>query len=121
MTKQEWMEDIRKKQYPWMSNSQFECYWMLCDIFGGANHVYGKVKPCGESGIEVNETPHMSTYDFDMLTKAVVFAHDRAIRFSILPSGPGLLKLVFHKRQRDGDISISHPTIEDTIARVRKI
>lgn len=111
------------KQYPWMNADQLECFDFLCEIHGGGNHMWGKLYPCGESGIYINSigAHYMSTFDFSNLTKAVVLAHDRMIRFEIEPSGPRMLKLVAHKRHsRTGPMHQRHPTIEDAIASVRK-
>lgn len=119
MTEDGWNKQIREKRYPWMTDEQFECFLMLCDIFGGAHHIYSEVKPYGQ-GIVVNERHfRASTFDFNGLTKAVVMAHDRCIRFEIEPSGPGMLKLVLHKRKREGQMYERHPTMEDHIRSIR--
>jgi len=122
MTEDDWNEKIRAEQYPWMTDDQFECFDMLCDLFGGAHHIQGKVKPCG-AGIETNSRHcGFSTFDYNTLTKAVVFAHDRCIRFGIEPSGPGLLKLCLHKRhQRDGRMYERHPTLEEHANSIRGV
>ena len=120
MTKEEFMNEQREKYFPWMSDDQFECYKMLCDIFGGAHHVIGKVKAFGE-GIMVNQRCLMSTFDPSRLTLAVVLAHDRCIRYEIAPSGPGMLRLILHKRKsREGRMYDRHPTLEDTVNKIRK-
>lgn len=104
----------------WMTIDQWECAKMLADLMGGFHHILGRIKPCG-AGIEVNvRNGGFSTYDFNKLTTAVVMAHDRMIRFDISPSGPGLLRLSFHRRHtRDGNMAARHPTIEDAIASIR--
>jgi len=120
-TKDEWMVSIRNNYYPWMSDNQFKCFGMICDLVGGEHHLCGKVKECGPNGIEVNCTNNgWSTYDFNLLTNAVIMAHDRMIRFEIKPSGPGMLKLLLHKRSsREGRMYEKHPTMEDAINRLR--
>jgi hypothetical protein len=110
-------------RYPWMNSAQKECFELLCDIHGGGNHLFGKLYPMGETGLYINSTcsNYMSTFDFSNLTRAVVLAHDRMIRFQIEPSGPGMLKLTACKRNsREGRMHERHPTIEDAIAAVRK-
>lgn len=105
-----------------MNADQLECFELLCDIHGGGNHLFGKIHPCGESGIYINSTctHYMSTFDYSNLTRAVVLAHDRMIRFEIEPSGPRMLKLIAHKRHsRDGRMHERHPTIEDAITDIR--
>lgn len=85
--------------------------------------MFGKLHPCGQSGLYINSTNfgnRAATYDFSALTKAVVLAHDRMIRFSIEPSGPGMLKLFAHKRHaRSGRMHERHPTIEEAVSEVR--
>lgn len=95
------MKKIRAERFPWMNDDQWECYRMLCDLYGGDHHVFGIVREAGRTGININtrHTGSMSTFDFCMLTRAVLLAHDRCIRFAIEPSGPGMLRLCFHKRQ----------------------
>lgn len=113
--------DYYRKHYDWMSDDQFECFEMLCSLFHGAHHVFGSIKPHG-SGIENNTRQSgFSTFDFAYLTRAVIMAHDRMIRFTIQPSGPGMLKLVLHKRhKREGQMHERHPTIEKAIEDFRK-
>lgn len=115
-------ECYRSNQYKWMTDDQYECFEMLCDLFFGAHHVCGIVKPAGR-GIEINArnaSNKFATFDFDGLTRAVVLAHDRCIRFSIEPSGPGMLRLFLHKRHsRAGSMYERHPTIEDHITMLR--
>ncbi|WHI52684.1 hypothetical protein P3339_07970 [Microbulbifer sp. MLAF003] len=116
------MSDFWRERYSWMSEGQWKCFEMLCDLFGGAHHLSSKVKPHG-SGIEINENAfgRFATFDFDHLTRGVVMAHDRAIRFAIEPSGPGLLKLILHFRGcRTGRMYQRHPTMEEAIETVRK-
>lgn len=112
----EWYEHRLQEKFPWMSAAQCECLEMVYVLFGGAHHVYGRPKRYG-SGIEINLTAHgMSTFDSDYLTRAVLMAHDRCIRFCIEPSGPGRLKFILHKRYtREGRMHERHPTIEDAI------
>lgn len=96
---------------------------MLCDICCGSHHIGGTVKEWG-SGIAINITYGFSaaTFDFDGLTRAVLMAHERCIRFEIAPSGPRMLKLIFHKRHtRDGCMSKRHPTIEQAINTFRRV
>lgn len=111
---------MRANHYQWMNDDQFECYKMLCDIFGGSHHVYDKVYSAAENGIYIDcDVAFLgggfATYDFNGLTYAVLLAHDRAIRFDISPKSNRKLRLYFHKRGRDGKISQRHPTIDEAI------
>ncbi len=105
----------------WMSDDQWECYQMLADLFLGYHHITGKLHAWG-TGIKLNTTQvgAFATFDFDKLTRAVLLAHDRMIRFEIVPSGPGMLGLILHKRHsREGRMYAYHPTIEEAIERFR--
>ncbi|MCS4089932.1 hypothetical protein [Rhizobium sp. BK176] len=106
---------------PWMSDDQWCCAKMLADLFYGFHHIDGKIKP-DRHGIKIGvpEGNWAMSYDYDGLTRAVVMAHDRSIRFRISPAGVDRLKLHFEKRHhRDGKMTESHPTIEDAITRIR--
>lgn len=100
-----------------MTAQQKECYEMLGEVFGGAHHVPG-VYAWGD-GIKCNLIARLATFDFDYLTRLVVLAHDRCIRVGIIPSGPRLVGIEMHKRQRDGGAWIRHPTIEEAIRIIR--
>lgn len=106
----------------WMTDDQWECTRFVADLFRGFHHVHGTFKPCG-SGVEINIRNGSNTfasYDFDGLTRAVVMAHDRCVRFAIEPSGPGMLRLLAHKRHmRDGAMHERHPTLEEHVAKLR--
>lgn len=122
MTKEEHTKMILDSEsYAWCSKDQQECCKMLFDIFGGEHHLQRKVKPWG-LGIQYNHFGELATYDFQQLTWAVLMAHDRMIRFSILPSGRGMIRLVLHKRHtRDVEKFYDrHPTIEQAIENFRK-
>jgi len=109
--------DFYRKE--WMTDDQFECFKMLCDIMGGGNHLSGSVK-AHSRGIELNTRNfYGATFDYDQLTKAVILAHDRCIRFEIAPSGPGMVKLILFKRQREGRMYERHPTLEEAIEKHR--
>lgn len=119
MTREEWENGFRKS---WMSDDQFLCWKFLADIHGGFNHMYGKVHKWG-NGIKLNSTctNGLATFDYDGLTRAVVMAHDRMIRFEIVPSGPNMIGMCAWKRsKREGRMHERHPTIEDAIKRIRK-
>ncbi len=94
---------------------------MLADLFLGFHHIHGKLHECG-SGIKLNtsQVGSFATFDFDGLTRAVLMAHERMIRFEVVPSGPGMLGIVLHKRHyRKGRMYERHPTIEEAIKRFR--
>ena len=108
------MKDMNYLRRDWMTDDQYECYKMLADLFDGDHHLE-KVKPCGV-GIKMNTRHGFSTFDFAHITKAVIMAHARLIRFSVEPSGPGMIKLVLHKRTSAGRMWERHPGIDELIA-----
>lgn len=125
MTEQhlQWMQERREKEYPWMNDDQFECWCMFCELLHGGNHQFGKVKPAGADGITVIEhaAGGWGTYDFDNLTRAVVLAHDRCIRFYISPCNWQNLRFHLHKRDaREGSIMVKHPTLEEAVEKIRE-
>ena len=118
------MKDDEAQYYraDWMSDDQWECALFLADPFRGFHHVLGDIKPFS-TGIKINSRNGnwAASYDFDGLTRAVVMAHDRMIRFEIRPSGPGMLQLCLWKRHtRDGRMHERHPSLEDAVATIRK-
>lgn len=105
----------------WTSDQQ-DCIEMLNDLFYGSHHVLGHIRPASRNGILINtRCGSFSTHDFDWLTRAVIMSHQRLIRFEIAPSGPGMLKLLFHKRapHREGaSLWHYHPSVDDLIKRL---
>lgn len=119
MTHQRTIEEAYRQD--WMTDDQWKCALMLCDLYRGFHHVNGKIKEWGQ-GVAVNThgTGAFASYDFNGLTRSVVMAHDRCIRFAIEPSGPGMLRLILHKRHtREGSMNRRHPTLEEHIAIIR--
>lgn len=104
-----------------MTPDQVECYELLCDLVGGDHHITGKVYGFGR-GIRASVfSGQLSTFDFDMLTRLVLHAHDRCIRAELIASGPGRVGIALHKRHtREGTMSTRHPTIEQAIETHRR-
>ena len=112
--------DYRTQEFPWASDDQWACLQLLGELFLGFHHLPGVPKPYGR-GIRLDHRPQwLSTFDFDSLTRLVFLAHDRAIRVEIDGSGPGMVKLVLHKRIREGVMHERHPTIEAALQRWRE-
>jgi hypothetical protein len=117
------MSDDHDEYYreAWMTDDQWECAKMLADLFYGFHHIDGNIKP-DRKGIKIGvpEGNWAMSYDYDGLTRAIVMAHDRSIRFRISPAGVDRLKLHFEKRhQREGKMTDSHPTLETAVERIR--
>lgn len=93
---------------------------VLARAYAGIHHVEGwsRRRPWGD-GLVVTVPGGLSTYDFDVLTRLVVAAHDECVRVQIEPGGPRQLRLAFHVRQREGSMFERHPTIEEAVVRAR--
>lgn len=113
----EWLDKYREE---WMSDDQWVCALFLNRLFGGFHHIHAPFRECG-MGICVNtRTSYLSTFDYDLLTKAVIMAHNWCVRLEVGGSGPGMVKIALWKRsRRDGDISERHPTIQDAIEKYK--
>lgn len=102
-----------------MTADQAECYRLLCDLMGGEHHLEGGVIAWGD-GIYYNQLSSIATFDFNLLTVAVILAHDRCIRLEVRPAGPRSIGLALHKRHaREGSMSRRHPTLETAVAEAR--
>lgn len=106
---------------PLKKMEQQEAIDFFAVLYYGEHHIPGNglPKPFG-LGWCVNHQSDMSTFDFDFMTRLVFLAHDRAVRASIMPSGPGRVKIAIWKRQREGRTSERHPTISEALTWWRK-
>lgn len=102
-----------------MNADQLECFNVLCDVFGGAHHV-SRVRECGRTGIATSTFNELATFDYDHLTRLVFSAHDRAVRVAVRSSAPRYVEIALWKRQREGDFSERHPTIDAALAKWRE-
>ena len=57
-----------------------------------------------------------STVDFNTLTRLVFLAHHMAIRVELVPVANGYMRVLFHQRNRDGDLYHRHPTLDEAVA-----
>lgn len=90
---------------------------VLFAVFGGSHHWPKINKFENPKRWEINYRGDLATFDSDRLTRLVVAAHDKIIRASVAPSGPGMIKIVFHPRAgRSGRMFARHPTIGEVLA-----
>jgi hypothetical protein len=61
----------------------------------------------------------LATFDFDELTRLVVMAHDACVRIAVSPGGRMGLALFFHRREREGEYTQRHPTLEEAMMKMR--
>jgi len=57
-----------------------------------------------------------STFDFSNLTRLVFLAHHMALRVNIRGAKSNYIQLMFHDRQRKGDLYNRHPTIDEAVS-----
>lgn len=104
-----------------MTEDQNYCEEMLALWCGGHHHL-PKVYPFG-SGICINFRGDLSTYDFARLTHLVLLAHKKAVRIEIASSGPGMVKIIAHRRKHDETLGVSqrHPSLFDLVETINKL
>lgn len=61
-----------------------------------------------------------ASFDFDYLTQLVFLAHHMAIRVEITPVNFTHIRILFHRRSRNGDIYQRHPTLDEAVARFKE-
>lgn len=111
-TYNKWLQRHRT-YWAWMSDDQWECALMLSDLYGGFHHMNCRIVREWGDGIAYSHYGQLSTFDFSSLTHLVKMAHDRCIRATIGPSGPGMIRIILHKRHaREGRMDERHPTWE---------
>lgn len=91
------------------------------EFYGGEHHLpRGGVKDWGDGWCVHHDQGDLATFDSDRLTMLVLMAHDKCIRVSVQPHAFKTLRIAIWKRQRDGNISSRHSTIEQAIESFRK-
>lgn len=102
----------------------------VADILGGAflglyhleENVLFKADWTHADRITVTISRELATYDGFELSGLVVLCHDAHVRLAIHGCGPGYLRLLFHRREREGDGAVwhRHPTLEGHAASIRE-
>lgn len=106
------------------SLSRQEALDLFSDLLGGEHHV-PKLKVVDPEnwgvGWRISWSADLSTYDMDLLTRAVFLAHDRCYRLEISACNFHWISLVLHRRgRREGGSQWNrHPTIETALAKWR--
>jgi hypothetical protein len=91
---------------------------LLGELFFGIYHIQPEVMRADFSNptwIEVLVHKSLATFDFNELTRLVFLAHHMAIRVDVSAARNGILRLMFHRRERDGGISKRHPTLDEAV------
>ncbi len=111
-----WLNSYRED---WMSDDQWLLSLFLCRLFRGFHHCPDiKQKNCSGGNLVVNtRTGYFANYDYDLLTKMVIMAHNWGVRVQVSGGGPGMLKISLWKRNvREGDICDRMPTIDHMVS-----
>lgn len=118
--KESYLNFLNSYREDWMNDNQWLLCLFLCRLFRGFHHIPAKIKSAGR-GVEINFRCHsFASFDFDDLTKLVVMSHNWGVRSNICGSGPAMVKLQLWKRHlRAGDISLRHPTIEQSVEKFK--
>jgi hypothetical protein len=94
--------------------SREEAVQFFSDFYFGEHHFPSELKVCGH-GWMINHYMSMSTFDYNHLTRLVLMAHDRCIRVEIAPCNAQYIRIKVHKRDREGEYTERHPTIQQAI------
>jgi hypothetical protein len=105
------------------NDNQLLASFALARLKGGYHHL-GKIKECGNHGVETSIYNTISTFDFTDMTDAVLIAHQMGVRLEVKSSGPRMLKIMAHVRVSSDDKELGtphrHPTIDGLIERATK-
>ena len=91
---------------------------LLGELFSGIYHIQDEVLKADFADpycVDVLLHRSLSTYDFNHLTCLVFLAHHMALRVTIGAARNGILRLQFHRRERDGGTSKRHPTLDEAV------
>jgi len=122
MTAAEWVKNAYSRE---LSEFQARAVNLLCRAMGCGPYDLGSTfeKADWQYGYGVRFTVYakcgFSTFDGSKLTTLVIGAHEEAIRVEIEPCNPSYLRVCMWQRQRDGEISQRHPTIEQAVETYR--
>ena len=90
------------------------------EFYSGVHHIPGgRVKPCGHGWSINHDRGSLSSFDFNALTRLVIMAHEQCVRVDVDAIRNRIMQTSIWKRQRDGDITSRHPTIEQAIEKFR--
>lgn len=61
-----------------------------------------------------------ASFDNDWLTRLLVLCHDESVRLEIQPGGNINIILLFSPRELEGDLYHRHPTLEESVKKIRE-
>lgn len=95
--------------------SKEEAMNFFSEFYGGEHHIPGKIHEFGQGWMIKHDRGDLATYDFNGLTRLVFMAHQKCLRVSIMPLNFSTIKLIVHKREKEGGMTEKHPTLSDAI------
>ena len=111
-------EEEKYFRQPWMTDDQWKAADTIAAAVGGHHHMK-QPKPWGKGVRVVMFSNIAATYDSDLLTRLVVYAHDRAVRIEVTPGGRVLAVNAWYRGRREGNIYERHPTLADAVSRIK--
>ena len=95
---------------------------VLARAFRGIHHCerWRSRRPFGPNGLEVIHYHELATFDYDELTRLVIAAHDEAVRVRLIGAANRYIRIGLTAREREGDFSTRHDTIEAATEKARK-
>lgn len=107
-----------------LTEFQRRCVLLLCNAMGtGVYNINCNWKNADWQdryvSLVVSHT-NWSTFDFDKLTRLVIGAHEDCIRVEMEACAPGRMRIMMHRRQREGRMYERHPDIYKAIVSYRQ-
>lgn len=122
-------EDEKYYRKDWMTDGQWRCALVAAELKHGFHHV-SDLRQCGD-GIMFREPNEMATYDFDLMTRAVLAAHRSHVRIGCSIDKTEdttdygeyytyhYLRITIHPRDPEGERLFSrHPGLEELHHRI---
>ena len=115
----DWLRDNKSATKQEVSDFGAQVADLLGYAFQGIYHISAEMMKADFSNSSRVEVilgyMDLATYDANTLTLLVFLAHRFAIRFSIAPASPRYLRLVFHRRQRNGRYFERHLSLQEAV------
>jgi hypothetical protein len=100
------------------------CIGILCNAFKtgvyNLNINWNKAEFAPRYSVFVLRNADIATFDFSQMSRLVFAAHDECVRICVSPRTFRHLEIMMHQRQRAGDMSRRHPTLENAISDFRR-
>lgn len=113
-----WVERSLRRE---LNAGERELVAVVCAAFGvgpwNVHRDWSIMRSGFERHASITVADDLSTFDGPKLTRLVFAAHDRCVRLSVGPAGPGRSKIeVWTGRGREGGYAERHPTLDQAVA-----